>query len=410
MLTDQMASDWKFEAPHSRLAAQLASTLNVRCKGTEKVGNLKPALHNLPINFHTIFIVNMNAIPHFDSRYETIEDIGKGAYGKVFKARDKVDNKIVAVKGIDTSPEKKLRENGFPVVTIREIKFIRELEHPNIIRLKSVVMDGKSYNVYLIFEYCEYDLAGLLRKSPLRFNQAICYMRQILKGLLVCHTRNVYHRDLKPANILVTKENVVKIGDFGLAKKYQPTDKDKRKTYRVITVWYRPLELLLKDRHYGMEVDIWSVGCIFYEMMTGKVLFHGVSDGNEEAQEMSQVKAIMDICGHPNENGWTSWSKLEAAELVSGYKGNGGMTLQRHLEDTIPEEYKKAGAVDFLLNMLKINPRERFTAKQAFLHPFLHPPDGRYEPDQLEKLTIAETHSGQQKPAARPGGIQIRRQ
>ena len=352
----------------------------------------------------------MNTIPHFESRYKAIEDIGKGAYGKVFKARDTEDNEIVAVKGIDTSPEKKLRENGFPVVTIREIKFIRELEHPNIIRLKSVVMDGKLFNVYLIFEYCEYDLAGLLRESPLRFDQAICYMRQILKGLLVCHTRNVYHRDLKPANILVTKENVVKIGDFGLAKKYQPTDKKKRKTYRVITVWYRPLELLLQKDDYGMEVDIWSVGCIFYEMITRKVLFRGPPGGDEEAQEMAQVKAILDICGHPNENGWSSWSRLPLAELVRGYKGNGGMTLQRHLEDTIPDEYKKAGAVDLLVNMLKLNPRERFTAKQAFLHPFLQSPNGRYEPERLERITISETHSGQQKPVARPGKIQIHRQ
>lgn len=358
----------------------------------------------------------MNEIPPFGDRYDFIEDIGSGAYGKVFKARERATNETVAVKAIDTSPAKGLLKNGFPVVTVREIKFIRELKHRNIVGLKAVVTDGKTLNVYLVFEYCEFDLQGLLAtECRLDKKRVICYMRQILTGLYVCHSRRIYHRDLKPANILLTATNVVKIGDFGLAKRY--IDNDPRpKTYNVITLWYRPLELLLQSTKYGMEVDIWSVGCIFYEMITGRPLFRGDVSGGELQQNMSQITTILSMCGNPDDTGWNEWRKLPQAGLVREWrespqeKAMRGVPgrLENHLRETIPREFQELGAIDLMLKMLALNPHERISAPDALLHPFLRSPNDAYEPENLDRITCAEIHSRPPKEKG-PGEIQIRR-
>jgi cyclin-dependent kinase 12/13 len=175
---------------------------------------------------------------------------------------------------------------------------------------------ARKSDVYLVFEYMEHDLHGILDKSPdFTVPQIKCLMKQLLLGIKYLHEENIMHRDIKGANLLLNNDGVLKLADFGLSRRTytNPT----HFTNRVCTLWYRPPELLLGTINYGPSIDIWSIGCFFSELLSNKPLF-------PTDNEQKQISLIFDKCGFPTEDTWPgvsalpNYSKLEKTN--SNYK------------------------------------------------------------------------------------------
>jgi cyclin-dependent kinase 12/13 len=201
--------------------------------------------------------------------------IGQGTYSTVYKARDVTNQKIVALK--------KVRFDNLDPESVkfmaREIHILRRLDHPNIIKLEGLITSENSRSLYLVFEYMEHDLTGLTSNPSIKFSesQLKCYMHQLLSGLDHCHSHGVLHRDIKGSNLLIDNNGVLKIADFGLANVFD-SHHNIPLTSRVVTLWYRPPELLLGANHYGVAVDLWSTGCILGELYTGRPILPGKTE------------------------------------------------------------------------------------------------------------------------------------
>ncbi|GJN33353.1 hypothetical protein PR202_gb21945 [Eleusine coracana subsp. coracana] len=202
----------------------------------------------------------------------SLSQIGQGTYSNVYKARDSLSGKIVALKKVrfDNLEPESVR------FMAREILILRRLDHPNVVKLDGLVTSRMSCSLYLVFDYMVHDLAGLAASPDIKFTlpQVKCYVHQLLSGLEHCHNRGVLHRDIKGSNLLLDNNGVLKIADFGLASFFDPNHKQPM-TSRVVTLWYRPPELLLGATDYGVGVDLWSAGCILAELLAGKPIMPG---------------------------------------------------------------------------------------------------------------------------------------
>ena len=195
---------------------------------------------------------------------EILELVGKGTFGVVFKVKIKPNfqkeftriREHYALKEILTENEKE----GFPITAIREIMLLKRIKHENIIELDDIVFSNKENKVFLVFEYMEHDLAGLIDRNIHFSIPNIKYiLYSLLKGLEYLHSNHILHRDIKSSNALINNKGDIKIADFGLAKMFNP----KYLTNRVVTLWYRSPELLLGSNQYDASVDIWSIGYYF---------------------------------------------------------------------------------------------------------------------------------------------------
>ncbi|KAK4856042.1 hypothetical protein QYF36_013544 [Acer negundo] len=294
--------------------------------------------------------------------FDRLEQIGEGTYGQVFMAREIETGEIVALKKIRMDNEKE----GFPITAIREIKILKKLHHENVIKLKEIVTspgperdeqgrpDGNKYrgSTYMVFEYMDHDLTGLADRPGLRFTvpQIKCYMKQLLTGLHYCHVNQVLHRDIKGSNLLIDNEGNLKLADFGLARSFSH-DHTNTLTNRVITLWYRPPELLLGATKYGPAVDMWSVGCIFAELLNGKPILPGKS-------EPEQLQKIFELCGSPDEVIWSGVSKLPSFNTF-----NPKRPLKRRVREVF--RHFDRHALELLEKMLMLDPSQRISAKDA---------------------------------------------
>lgn len=202
--------------------------------------------------------------------------IGQGTYSSVYKARDLLNNnKIVALKRVRFD----LTDLESVKFMAREIIVMRKLDHPNVLKILGLITASVSSSLYLVFEYMDHDLLGLASIPGINFSQpqVKCYMKQLLSGLHHCHSRGVLHRDIKGSNILIDSNGILKIADFGLVTFFDPQN-NAPLTSRVVTLWYRPPELLLGACHYGVGVDLWSAGCILGELYTGKPILPGKTE------------------------------------------------------------------------------------------------------------------------------------
>ena len=189
--------------------------------------------------------------------YERCCRIGEGAYGTVYKATEKTTGKVVALKKIILHNEKQV---GFPITSLREIRLLKRLSHTNCVKLEDIAVGKGRDAVYLIFEYCEHDLASLCEHMAKRWSDAEIkgLVVQLLSAVEYLHENWIVHRDLKLSNLLYNRRGELKLADFGLARLYSSPSKPM--TPKVVTLWYRAPELLLGAETYGPEIDMWAVG------------------------------------------------------------------------------------------------------------------------------------------------------
>ncbi|KDD74294.1 protein kinase [Helicosporidium sp. ATCC 50920] len=244
-------------------------------------------------------------------------------------------------------------EEGVPSTAIREISLLKELKHENIVRLYDVVHEEKK--LYLVFEYLDLDLKKHMDGHPRLYEDMRLvknYVYQMLQGIAFCHSHRILHRDLKPQNLLIDRAtNTLKLADFGLARAFGVPVR--AYTHEVITLWYRAPEILLGSKHYSTPVDLWSIGCIFAEMVNQRPLFPGDS-------EIDQLYKVFQVLGTPNEQTWPGVSQLP------DYKDIFPQWRPRSVASIVPS--LDPDGVELLARMLCYVPAQRLSARAALQH------------------------------------------
>uniref|UniRef100_A0A8C2TWF9 cyclin-dependent kinase n=1 Tax=Coturnix japonica TaxID=93934 RepID=A0A8C2TWF9_COTJA len=281
--------------------------------------------------------------------YVKLDKLGEGTYATVFKGRSKLTENLVALKEIRLE-----HEEGAPCTAIREVSLLKNLKHANIVTLHDIIHTERSLT--LVFEYLENDLKQYLDNcgNLMSVHNVKIFMFQLLRGLSYCHGRKILHRDLKPQNLLINERGELKLADFGLARaKSVPT-----KTYsnEVVTLWYRPPDVLLGSTEYSTPIDMWGVGCIHYEMVTGRPMFPvcwvSVLPCSERPRE-----------GTPTEETWpgiTSNEEFRAYNFTQ-YRAQPLINHAPRLD---------SDGIDLLMNLLLYEAKSRISAEVALRHPY----------------------------------------
>ncbi|KAM8965847.1 cyclin-dependent kinase 16 isoform 8-T8 [Sarcophilus harrisii] len=281
--------------------------------------------------------------------YVKLDKLGEGTYATVYKGKSKLTDNLVALKEIRLE-----HEEGAPCTAIREVSLLKDLKHANIVTLHDIIHTDKSLT--LVFEYLDKDLKQYLEDcgNVINVHNVKLFLFQLLRGLAYCHRQKVLHRDLKPQNLLINERGELKLADFGLARaKSIPT-----KTYsnEVVTLWYRPPDILLGSTDYSTQIDMWGVGCIFYEMATGRPLFPG-------STVEEQLHFIFRILGTPTEETWPGISSNEEFKNYDypKYRAEALLSHAPRLD---------TDGADLLGRLLQFEGRNRISADDAMRHPF----------------------------------------
>ncbi|XP_045768048.1 cyclin-dependent kinase 2 [Maniola jurtina] len=305
--------------------------------------------------------------------YSRVEKIGEGTYGVVYKARDKLTGKDIALKKIKLENE----PEGVPSTALREISVLRDLKHPAVVQLLDIVLADTK--LFLVFEFLHMDLKKLMEmtKGPLKLDLIKSYIQQLLEGVAYCHAHRVLHRDLKPQNLLVDTEGHIKLADFGLARAFGiPV---RAYTHEVVTLWYRAPEILLGTKFYSTAVDVWSLGCIYAEMVSGKTLFPGDS-------EIDQLFRVFRALGTPGDDVWPG------ARLLPDYRAAFPRWPKREARTLLPTTARASEHACTLFEaMLRYEPSERVSARAALQHPYFA--DARLVPPALPAMPAASSSS-----------------
>uniref|UniRef100_A0A2P2HXQ5 Cyclin-dependent kinase 5 homolog n=2 Tax=Hirondellea gigas TaxID=1518452 RepID=A0A2P2HXQ5_9CRUS len=282
-------------------------------------------------------------------RYERLEKIGEGTYGTVFKAKNRETQEIVALKRVRLDTD----NTGIPASALREIVFLKELHHRNIIRLLDVLHNPADHRLTLVFEHCDQDLKRYFDclNGEIDADIVKSYMYQVLLGLDFCHSKNILHRDLKPQNLLINKNGDIKLADFGLARAFGiPV---RCYSSEVVTLWYRPPDVLYGANLYNTSIDMWSAGCIFAELANaGRPLFPG-----NDVED--QLKRIFKLLGTPTEESWPDMCTLPDYKPMPQYQ----TTIS--LSQVCPKLPSKGR--DVLQRLLVCNPSLRINAEEAMM-------------------------------------------
>ncbi|KAF8468166.1 kinase-like domain-containing protein [Kalaharituber pfeilii] len=307
--------------------------------------------------------------------------VGEGTYGKVYKARNKKTNELVALKRIRMESER----DGFPITAVREMKLLQSLKHVNIVSLLETMVErcpSKTHSdFYMVFEYMDHDLTGILNHPTFQLEPGhIKHLaRQFFHGLEYLHHRGT---------------GLLKLADFGLARFYQKRKKGLDYTNRIITLWYRPPEILLGDTAYGPAVDIWSAGCVFAELFTRVAVFPGTT-------EINQLDVIYDILGTPTREDWPMLTQMPWYELLKP---------PTRKEPKFDDKYKDQlppAALDLVKSIFSFDPEKRPTATEVLNHPYFVSEEPEAKPCSLAHLKgdwhefEAKTRKRKERAAAR---------
>jgi len=293
-------------------------------------------------------------------RFAVLEPVGQGAYGVVCSGQDKEKGEQIAIKKIENAFE----HLTFAKRTLRELRILRHLSHENLIDIRSVyIPQGKDIfeDIYVVSELMETDLASILKSAqPLSNDHSQFFLYQLLRGIKYIHSAGVVHRDLKPRNLLVNSNCDLKICDYGLARAtFQEEDFcGCCMTEYVCTRWYRAPEVLCSWPDYGKAIDIWSVACIFAEMLKRKPIFPGKNTQH-------QLQLIISFLGPPEKEVLRRTPNEKCRKFIESLPAAPGKGLDEYTVDVSKD------AVDFIKRTLRFNADKRLTVEQALEHPYL---------------------------------------
>jgi len=290
------------------------------------------------------------------ARYKDLGIIGSGAYGQVCSATDEAlthETPKTAIKKLARPFQSAIHAKR----TYRELRMLKHMKHENIIGLLDVFTPAESISdfqdVYFVTALMGADLNNIVKTQKLSDDHVQFLVYQILRGMKYVHSAGIIHRDLKPSNIAVNEDCELRILDFGLAR---PTENEM--TGYVATRWYRAPEIMLNWMHYHQTVDIWSVGCIMAEMLTGKTLFPGTD-------HIDQLTRILVLCGTPQEATLNKITSEEARNYIRSLPHMERKNFSEHFKGANPM------AIDLLQKMLEMDADNRISADQALMHPYL---------------------------------------
>ncbi|KAL8291960.1 hypothetical protein RQP46_001426 [Phenoliferia psychrophenolica] len=292
--------------------------------------------------------------------YQIIDVVGEGAYGVVSSAIHTATQSKVAIKKITP-----FDHSMFCLRTLREIKLLRWFNHENIISILDIIKPPSVEaftEVYLIQELMETDLHRVIRSQELSDDHSQYFLYQTLRGLKALHSAAVLHRDLKPSNLLLNANCDLKICDFGLARSAFSGEQEAVgfMTEYVATRWYRAPEIMLTFKEYTFAIDVWSVGCILAEMLSGKPLFPG-------RDYHHQLTLILDVLGTPSLDDFYAISSHRSRDYLRALP----FKKRRPLQSLYPNANPLA--IDLLERCLTFNPKKRITVEEALAHPYLEP-------------------------------------
>lgn len=302
-----------------------------------------------------------NSTFELPSYYRVIRPIGKGAYGVVVAAKDTRTGEKVAIKKIPTA----FAHQTDTKRTLREIKILTRLRHENLICIKDILKPPsiQDFNdVYWVSELMDTDLHQVIGSAqPLSDDHVQYFLYQILRGLKYIHSVNILHRDLKPSNLLLNRNCDLKICDFGLARLARQDDSGFLTEY-VATRWYRAPEIILSWKHYSKAVDMWSVGCIFAELLSRKPLFPG-------KDFLHQLRLIIDVLGSPTDEDLRDIGNDRARDYVKKLPFKPRIPFTQYFARA--ESPINPTAIQLLERMLVFDPSKRITVEEALAHPYL---------------------------------------
>ncbi|KAF2422752.1 serine/threonine protein kinase, CMGC family, CDC2/CDK subfamily [Tothia fuscella] len=292
---------------------------------------------------------------HIDN-FERLNHIEEGSYGWVSRARESATGEIVALKKLKMDN----LNDGFPVTALREIQTLKESRHKHIVDLREVVMGDTLTDVFLVMDFLEHDLKTLQEDmtEPFLQSEIKTLMLQLTSAVEYLHDHWILHRDLKTSNILMNNRGELKVADFGMAR-YFGDPAPANMTQLVVTLWYRAPELLLGAESYGRGVDIWSLGCIFGELLKNAPILPGKN-------EVDELSKIFELCGLPSEETWPGFRRLPNAK---------GLRLPRTptaIGSVIRSKFPllTAAGTDLLNSLLALNPAHRPSAADVLNHPW----------------------------------------
>ncbi|KAF2716498.1 serine/threonine protein kinase, CMGC family, CDC2/CDK subfamily [Polychaeton citri CBS 116435] len=294
------------------------------------------------------------------AKYVKGAKLGSGQYADVYSAHLKTDpSQLVAIKKIKVGAE--FEQWGVSLDSIREIKFLQELDHPNIIKLYSV-FSTKNQNLNLVLEQLpQGDLLKLIQDTAdISYTPADikAWMLMLSRAVHFCHVNHILHRDIKPNNLLIAANGEIKLADFGLARymadPYEPM------TYNTITIWYRPPEMFFQSKFYSGKVDVWSCGAVFAELIARDVMFRAIPD-----TEINMINLICEKVGTPTEDNWPGVSKLPTYTVPSPPTP---LKSADHWRAMFPSVGPTG--VDLLMKMLSLDPRKRLSAQEVLEHDY----------------------------------------
>ncbi|KAI9064066.1 kinase-like protein [Trametes sanguinea] len=305
--------------------------------------------HALQSSFGKVF--------HVEKRWKLIRELGSGAYGFVISAADEISGEPVAIKMVTRALEKVALAKR----VLREITLLRHFAHENITGLIDVDCTPDLSEIYIFMEPMEADLHQIIKSGQPLTNEHVQYfVYQVFRGMKYIHSASVVHRDLKPGNLLVNADCELKICDFGLSRGFNsaPDDNPTMMTEYVATRWYRAPEIMLVYKAYNTPIDVWAIGCIMAELLTGKPLFKG-------KDYVDQLNKILDVLGTPDD---AVVSRI-ASPKAQAYMRSLPLKRKVPFEKLIPTADPQA--VDLLEKLLKFDPAERITVVDALEHPWL---------------------------------------